>query len=150
MYRELLERIADEQRRFGNAPQAPSSEAQIERLLERVRAELRTELPREYLDFLRLSNGLDWNGVVLYASETLPIVGHADRSVAGIVDTNLGFRDDERFHDLLVLGSDGMDLYAHRISTRGYEMYDDVPHELVGSFDTFDELLTRALTRSLS
>src|SRR4026209_729318 len=117
MYRELLERIADVQRRLGNAPQAPSSEAQIERLLERVRAELRTELPIEYLDFLRLTNGLDWNGVVIYASETLPITGHPDRFISGIVEMNLNYREDPRFEVLLVIGSNGMDLYTYRIST---------------------------------
>lgn len=121
----------------------------MQRLIERARAELGAELPIEYLDFLRLTNGLDWNGVVLYATEAVPIVGHADRSIEGMVDANLDLRDDERFQDLLVLGSDGMNLYTCRISAPAYALYDEVPHQLVDSTDTCDGLLTRALMRSL-
>jgi hypothetical protein len=149
MFRELLARVGDEQRRYGSALQPPSTEQQVQRLIERARVELGAELPVEYLDFLRMTNGLDWNGVVLYATETLPIVGHADRTIEGMVDANLGLRDDERFQDLLVLGSDGMHLYTCRISVPVYALYDEVPHQLVDSTDTCDGLLTRALMRSL-
>jgi hypothetical protein len=149
MFRELLERVGQEQRRYGSALQPPSTEQQVQRVIERARVELGAELPVEYLDLLRLTNGLDWNGVVLYGTETLAIVGHADRTIAGVIDANLGFRDDERFQDLLVLGSDGMNLYTCRISTRTFALLDEVPHELVDSTDTCDGLLSRALMRSL-
>jgi hypothetical protein len=149
VYRELLERVAQEQVRFGSALQPPATAEQIQRLVERARVELGAELPADYLSFLRLTNGLDWNGVALYASDPLPLVGHADRSIAGLVEMNLGVRHDERFTDLLALGSDGMDLYTCRVSTGSYEIYDDVPHELVGSTDTCAELLARALARAL-
>jgi hypothetical protein len=111
--------------------------------------DLGTTLPVAYLNFLRLTNGLDWNGVVVYASETTPLGGHVDRSISGIVDMNLGLRADERFDDLLVFGSNGLDLYTLRLSTRVYETYDEVPHEPLDTFGTFDGLLTGALTRSL-
>jgi hypothetical protein len=149
MDRALLDLIAQEQRRYGSALQPPATDEQIHRLVEQARVELRTDLPAAYLDFLRLTNGLDWNGVVLYGTATLPMVGHADRSIAGIVEMNLSARNDERFDDLLVLGSNGMDLYTVRVSTSRYEIYDEVPHELVDSTGTCAELLVKALTRAL-
>ena len=149
MYQELLKRVEEEQRRFGSALQPPAAEEQIQRLLDRAREELHTEPPAEYLDFLRLTNGLDWNGVVIYASETVPIVGHPDRHISDLLEMNLNYRDDPRFEDLLVLGSNGMDIYAYRISKGIYEIIDEVPHELVETIPTFDELMTKILTRSL-
>ena len=55
----------------------------------------------------------------------------------------------QTLQDLLVLGSDGMNLYTCRISAPVYALYDEVPHQLVDSTDTCDGLLTRALMRSL-
>jgi SMI1 / KNR4 family (SUKH-1) len=149
MYQELLTRLAEEQSRFKSGLQPPATEEHIQELVEGAREELHTGLPGEYLAFLRLTNGLDWNGVVIYASDNVPIVGHPDRPIPDVVEMNLNYREDARFEDLLVLGSDGMDIYTYRISKGVYEVYDEVPHELVETIPTFDELMTKALTRSL-
>jgi hypothetical protein len=148
-YAALLERIADDQRRVGSQLQPPCTQDEMQRLVEHARATLRTELPAEYLDFLRLANGLDWNGVVVYASDTVPIVGHPDRSIAGVVEMNLNFRDASVFQSLIVLGSDGMDVYTYNVGDRVYEQYDEVPHVLIESFATFDELMAKVLLRAL-
>ena len=149
VYRDLLRQIAAEQRSTGSGAQNPCSESQLDRLRRRARLELGTDLPAAYVDFLAHTDGLDWNGVVMYASERSPIVGHPDRSIAGVVVMNLIFRCDGRFDDLLVLGSDGMDIYTYRVSTGAFEVYDEVPHELVAEGLSFEDLMTRALTRSL-
>lgn len=149
MYQELLARVADEQRRFGSEPQPPATEEELQTVVQNGSKDLHTELPGDYLHFLRLNNGLDWNGVVIYGANRNPIAAHPDRSIADVVEMNLNYRDDPRFGDLLVLGSNGMDIYTFRISTDRYEIYDEVPHELIESFPTFDELMSKALTRSL-
>jgi hypothetical protein len=149
VYHDLLRMVADEQRRFGFQPQPPCSDAQIERLSERVGSELRMELPDGYKDFLRYTNGFDWNGVVVFAAETVPIAAQPDRSIAGLVEMNHIYRDDERFGPLLVFGSDGMDIYAYNGVNRVYAIYDEVPHELVETLPSFAEMITKALTRSL-
>jgi len=149
MYQELLQRLATEQRQASSAPQPPSTDEELQRLVESARQKLRIDLPTGYVDFLQLSNGLDWNGVVIYAAGPTPIAGHPDRIIPDIVEMNLNYRDDSRFADLLVIGSNGMDLYTCRISRGLYEVYDEVPHELLETLATFDELMTKALTRSL-
>jgi hypothetical protein len=149
MYQQLLDRVAEEQRRFGSEPQPPATEDQLQRVVEDGSKELRAELPDDYLQFLQLTNGLDWNGVVIYGAGRNPIAAHPDRSISDIVEMNRNYRDDPRFGDLLVLGSNGMDIYTYRISANRYEIYDEVPHELIETFPTFDELMAKALTRSL-
>jgi len=149
MYRDLLQQIAIEQGRVGGGAQSPCSATQLERLARRVRVEFDTAPPPEYMDFLAQTDGLDWNGVVVYASEPSPIVGRPDRSIAGIVEMNLAFRDDPRFHDLLVLGSDGMDIYAYRMSSGEYQAFDEVPHQLVLAHPSFEDMMMRMPAHSL-
>jgi hypothetical protein len=90
-----------------------------------------------------------WTGTVpsCTQSETVPIVAHADRSIAGVAQMNLVFRDGPAFHELIVLGSDGMDLHTYNLANRVYEQYDAVPRELIERFATFDALMTRLLPR---
>jgi len=103
MYAEQLDQVATEQARYGAVPQAPATEVELARLRRRASEELGVELPAEYEEFLKRVNGLDWNGVLLYATETT--------TIAGVVEMNLVLRDDPRFADLLALGSDGLDLH---------------------------------------
>ena len=149
MYEQLLDQVAEEQRRFGSELQPPVTEEQLQRVVEDASRRLSVKLPNEYLHFLLVTNGLDWNGVVIYGAGPNPITAHPDRSIPDIVEMNQNYRDDQRFNDLLVLGSNGMDIYTYRISTDRYEIYDEVPHELTETFPTFDELMSKALTRSL-
>ena len=149
MYHDLLRIVADDMRRFGFQPQPPCSEAQIGRLSERVSRELRMELPDGYKDFLRCTNGFDWNGVVVFAGETVPVAAQPDRSISGLVEMNHIYREDERFGPLLVFGSDGMHIYAYNGVNRVYEIYDEVPHELVETLPSFADMIMKALARSL-
>lgn len=150
MYQELLERVAGEQRRFGDQSLPPCTDEQLRRLKLRAQEELGAELPAGYIDFLRRTNGLDWNGVVIYASETLPIPGYDDRFIEGVMEVNLSYRDNEWFQDRVVFGSDGMDIYTYEVTTGEYQIYDEVPHNLIETVSSFDELMARALTRSLT
>lgn len=149
MYEQLLDQVAEEQRRFGSELQPPVTEAQLQLVVENGSKRLSAKLPNEYLHFLLVTNGLDWNGVVIYGAGTNPITAHPDRSIPDVVEMNQNYRDDQRFNDLLVLGSNGMDIYTYRISADRYEIYDEVPHELLETFPTFDELMSKALSRSL-
>ena len=75
MYRELLGELAVEVRRYGGSLQAPCDERSIATLRVRVRAQLGIGLPAGLEDFLRLTDGLNWNGLYLYPSSTAALVG---------------------------------------------------------------------------
>jgi hypothetical protein len=149
VYWDLLTRVAEEQRGYHSEPQPPCTETQLDRLAERVAAELAVPLPAGYRDFLRLRNGLDWNGVVILACERTPIRSHPDRFINGFVEMNLIYRDNVRYRSLVVFGSDGMDVYTYNQSTGAHEIYDEVAHELIETLPSFDALIVRALTRCL-
>src|SRR5688572_29761582 len=78
MYRQLLAEVRTEQARYGGHRQPPCTEERLALLRRRVREELGAELPDEYAAFLREQDGLNYNGLFIYASETRPIVGVRD------------------------------------------------------------------------
>lgn len=149
MYEQLLTAVGAEQSKYGEQSQPPCAEGRVERLRRRAREELGAELPEEYADFLRAQDGLNHNGLFIYASETSPVVGAGDAVIEGIVDANLGWRDDEHFNDYLVFGEGNMDLYVRHLPTGEYQIIDRTPGNLIETHPSFDQLLAAALKAHL-
>ncbi|MBD2633716.1 MULTISPECIES: YrhA family protein [Aphanizomenon] len=93
-YHQLLETIAQEHQKFQQSMQPPCNPQKLIQLKEKVENQLNCTLPDGYIEFLSITNGLDWNGLLIFASETIPIVGYTDRKIPGFVDMNL-FRNVE-------------------------------------------------------
>jgi hypothetical protein len=144
-YKPLLEQISTEASQYGESLQPPCDAKTVDSLRLRAREQLRSELPSGYAEFLMLHNGLDWDGLVIYASETLPIPGHVDRFIEGIVESNLGFRENARMKRFLVLGDSGMELYVHEPDVNEYSAIDRVSLDRNQYFASFPEMLAAAL-----
>lgn len=150
MYQDLLRDIAEKRARYSQSMQPPCPEEQIDRLQRRVHEELSTPLPSEYIEFLRITNGLDWNGLLIYASETSPIVGYSDRFVPGFLETNLRTREEcEPCSDFLFFGDASIDAYAYKIPEREYQILDRSSLNLTDTFPSFDALISEALRTHL-
>jgi hypothetical protein len=149
MDQQLLDELRAAQAKYGEQRQPACTEARLERLRQRVRDELGAELPDEYAAFLRAQDGLNHNGLFIYASETAPVVGSTHATIQGIVEANLGWRDDERFLEYLALGEGNMDVYVRHVPTGEYHVVDRVPGNLIERYRSFDQLLAAALKAHL-
>ena len=148
-YRELLREAEDQKRRHGDALQAPCDERRLSVLRGRVRGELGTELHEEYAGFLRLTDGMNWNGLYVYPSETSPVADRSANAMAGFVEANLGLREDGWCSDLLVFAEDSLDLFTRSVLTGEYRIYDRVPGNLIETGPPFDALMGVTLERCL-
>jgi hypothetical protein len=149
MYEQLLTRVGAEQARYGERSQPPCTEEGLERLRRRAQEELGAEVPEEYAAFLRAQDGLNHNGLFIYASETSPVAGGADATIEGFVEANLGWRDDEFFKDYLVFGEGNLDLYVRHLPTGEYRVIDRTPGNLIEQHPSFDQLIAAALKSHL-
>ena len=70
----------------------------------RVRRAWHDAAARLQIVFLRAQDGLNHNGLFIYASETVPFVGATDVMLQGIVEANLDWRDS--FRAYLIFGED--------------------------------------------
>jgi hypothetical protein len=149
MLRQLLDELAAAQASYGEQRQPPCTDDRLERLGRQVREELGAEPPDEYAAFLRAQDGLNHNGLLVYASETAPVVGARDATIQGIVEANLGWRDHEPMVAYLVFGEGNMDLYVRNVETGAYHVMDRVPGNLVERYPSFDQLLDAAIRSHL-
>lgn len=149
MYEQLLTEVGAEQAKYGEQSQPPCADERLERLRRRVREELGAELPDEYAAFLRRQDGLNHNGLFIYASETSPLAGAGGAVIEGFVEANLGWRDDEHFNGYLVFGEGNMDLYVRHLPTGDYQVIDRTPGNLIETHPSFDQLIAAALKSHL-
>lgn len=149
MDQRLLDELEAARAGYGEQRQTPCTDDQLEQLRQRVREQLGAELPDEYAAFLRTQDGLNHNGLFIYASETAPVVGARDATIQGIVEANLVWRDVEQMVTYLVFGEGNMDLYVRHLPTGAYQVIDRVPGNLVETYGSFEQLLAAALRAHL-
>jgi hypothetical protein len=138
VYPELLREVELQARRYGAAAlQPPCAEQAVRALRLRVRDELGLPLPVEFEEFLRIADGLNWNGLYLYPS-------------ADLVESNLDQREDAGLEDVLVFGNDSLDLFTWRSSTGEFQILDLVPRQVMETLPSFNALIEVALGRCLN
>lgn len=150
MYQESLDKIAEEQKEYDLSLQPPASAEQIEDLESATKEELNVELPEAYKVFLKKTNGLNYNGLFIYATEMVEISGMEDEFINGFVDENLLHREVvEDFNDLLIFADGNLDFYVYQISKDEYQTRDRASLDITQKFSSFEELITEALNSHL-
>src|SRR5713101_4320885 len=148
-YHLLLQQTAEKMKRYNLGLQAPCSKVDLERVVTRARDELGYLLPDGYVGFLSLANGLDWNGLTIFASERTPITGFPDRFIDGFIEANLAYRDYAPMKAYAVFGDDGVALFTYSITMAEYQVLTKVGLSVLKRFGTFTELLTRAMQEKI-
>ena len=149
MYQELLVRVSQLTSAYGGAMQPPCPKAEIDELARRMADQLRARVPAPYADLLRLHNGIDWNGLCVYASTDVPIVGYNDRVIMGCVEANLLRRDVPMWQEFLALAGTGDEDFCLELKTGHYLSLDAVTLDMIRSFQSFDEMIHEALLQHL-
>lgn len=133
------------------APRQPRlTESSREAFRRRVLDVLDYNLPATYLDLLAEVDGLDWNGVVLYASETR-LRDNEELAIQGLLEANvqlrLAYTPDK---DIVYFAESGMDAYRHNLVSGQFEIADRVAGGSVfETFDTAEQLFRQLLTNML-
>ena len=142
-------KIDQDIRTMGRTLQPGCTSNQIDQLVKRVRETLGTTLPEGYIEFLSYTNGLMYNGLMIYASQETVLQGGQDVCIWGIVEANLLHRSDPFFNDFLVFGQGNMDYYALYLPDNSYRIIDRVPGNVIDILPSFDDLMIRAIEDNL-
>ena len=148
-YKYLLMKIDRDIRTMGRTLQPGCPSNQIDQLVKSVRENLGTTLPEGYIEFLSYTNGLMYNGLMIYASRETVLQGRQDVCIWGIVEANLLHRNDPFFNDFLVFGQGNMDYYALYLPDNSYRIIDRVPGNVIDILPSFDDLMIRAIQDNL-
>lgn len=149
MYLEILERIKKEHQKFNLQLQPPAKEESLAILQVLAHEKLCATIPAPYLNFLRITDGLDWDGLTIFATTTTLIVGYEDRWIQGVVEANLAYRDFSPMKDYVVFGEDGLLIFVYDLKKCEYQSRDRIALDVVDVFSSLEGLIAHALQRHL-
>ena len=151
---DALDAVRASRKKWKRPMQPPCSPEDLGRLCEASVKSFGIEPPRGYLDFLRVTDGMNENGLHVYASrparDAVSDVSGGEYLIAGFVEENVGHRlDRDGYDELLVFAYSS--LYVHvqdiRSGRFGLLPHENAPDEPAEVFDSFDELMLDAIRR---
>jgi hypothetical protein len=149
MYQNLLTKIINKRKAERTAIQPPITANSTNNLKKEARARLFYDVPEDYIRFLRITNGFNWNSLFIYASETARI-DNTNASIIGFVEANLIWQEYEPHKNLITFGDSSLDKFVYNFKASQYQIVDRVSLEVVGDVSCFDELIANALTSTLN
>jgi SMI1-KNR4 cell-wall len=111
-------------------------------------------LPEAYLQLLQITNGIDCNGIQLYASQAQMRLAEERRKFVfrGIVEANEQWREYEPNQQYVFFAESGGELYCHNLKNGNFEIVDRITKELIyepSSFADCEGLLKVLLNHML-
>lgn len=149
MWTDVLDEIVSEMAEDNITPQPPTSQDEIQAMLEEVsKLDNVAGLPGAYLQFLMKMNGLNWNGLFIYSSKTMPLAGTSEQ-ISGIVEANEIWRDLDFHKQFLFFGDSDLSLYCQDLKTNEFKELDRSSNTVIKVYDNFESMLADALESSL-
>jgi hypothetical protein len=132
----------------GRRLQPGCSQEQLEKLRRQVQTVLLGRVPEDYLGFLRLMNGLDYNGFSIYGDETHPMMDRPQVKISGMVEANEDFRYSPSYEKYLLFGELPPLLYASDLTGTKFGSFDQTSLGQIETFSSFEQMLDAALTEA--
>jgi hypothetical protein len=145
----MLDSVLQDMRKYEYDRQPPCGKQERENLYAAVQKELGAALPREYLELLEVVNGLDYDGLVIFASKRGPYVDDPATDLEGIIEANSDYRDNPDMSDYLLFGEDGTVFYAQDLRSGRFVVCLTVGLTELESYPTCSELFVSAFKSHL-
>jgi len=145
---DLINQIREKKKNYNRQTQLGLSEHKFSHLVKNTADILNYELPYIYLKLLEITDGIDHNGIVIYASETADINGRPDRQIEGVIKANKLWREGEN-ENIFVFAESGDYLYIHNLKNSQFQVVDRITQDEICTFDTLDKLLITGLENML-
>lgn len=149
MWKESLERIIQEGKKYGEEINNGISEEEIELFIKNVEKELNLTLPDDYIEILRAVNGIEFNGMILYGVDEPILKEIPKQHVNGLIDSNKVWYENKWQKQYLFLGEGSISWYVYDLKTKKYYELDNPSGEISAEFDDFEQMVDKMFEDSL-
>lgn len=88
MWKDKLQEIIQEKKIYGEKVNIGATEEEIAILFKQAKFEIDVDLPNDYAKILRLVNGLEFNGSILYGIDQKLLSKQPNQSINGLIEYN--------------------------------------------------------------
>ena len=149
MWKERLEEIMQEEKKYGEEINSGISEEEAAIFVKEVEEELGLALPEDYIKILKTVNGIEFNGVILYGVDESLLKEAPKRDVNGLIDCNKVWYENEWQKQYLFLGEGSISWYVYDLKAEKYYELDNPSGEISEEFSDFEQMFDKMLEDSL-
>lgn len=149
MWKESLERIIQEEEKYGQKINSGISEEEVKLFIKEVKNELNITLPEDYIKILRVVNGIEFNGMILYGVDEPLLKEVPNRHINGLINCNQVWYENEWQKQYLFLGEGSISWYVYDLKTKKYYELDNPSGEIDEEFNDFEQMLGKMFEDSL-
>jgi len=149
MWKEKLEEVKKVLNEFNRDFDAPATEKEIQLFTDEVKKKFGFDLPEEYIDFLKVMNGYEFNGFVIYGVDERLLEKKPDEHINGFIELSEILYEVEDPKQYIFIGEDNISLYVYDLVRKKYIIIDNPGGGEMEYFDRFDEIITKLLTDSI-
>jgi len=148
MLKELLRKVAKEDAKYGGRLQPPAKPKELGRMRQDALERLGYEIPEDYVDFLEIADGLDYDGIVLFGSSSKPMVDKPDLEIEGFMDANERMRKDmESADQYIFFGTDNDEVLAFGFERQEFLILDEVSFDPLENYYSYAVLVAAVLKK---
>lgn len=148
MWEEKLEKVINLKKEFGDVINPGLSNREMNKWLDDCKTEINQEIPEEYLKLLTLTNGIEFDGCILYGVDS-KYLSNQEYRVNGLISNNLDWKDLSLDDDYLFLGDNDISWFAYDSNKNQYLILDKPSARVMEIFDSCDLFLDRVLSKML-
>lgn len=149
MFEEELNRIREIESGYGLKINRGANDQELKILNLQSNMKLGFSLPAEYIEVLKIINGLDFNGFVLYGIDTDFLTEEPLQPIQGIICSNLEWYDLEDNKRYIFLGTDNISWYVWDKIKEAFFLLDKPSGDEVEEYQSFYDMFRRLLTTAL-
>ncbi|MES5928499.1 YrhA family protein [Bacillus cereus group sp. MG9] len=149
MWKNLILEIEKIEKSFNDKLNTPATDTEIGKLRERVKENFNVDLPSEYEEFLKIVNGLDFNGLVIYGVDPSLLDTERDELISGLIDTNEIWYENEFQKEYLFLGDSNIAWFCKNLSDGTYLELDKPSGTVMETYSDFNTMIEEALKTTL-
>lgn len=146
---DLLAQIHEEQAQYDYTIREGAKPEDIVALVDDAKRQLAATLPEAYLEFLRLSDGLNFDSLFIYDTGSTPDRRTGKNFWQGFVFANAQWRENPENKSYLFFGASDLDLYGLDLRSGRFRQMDKMSYDLGEVYSSFDDMLTAMLQECL-
>lgn len=149
MWKEKLKEIVREEKLYGEQINSGISETELENFEAKVKAELNIDFPKEYAKILKVVNGIEFNGFIIYGVDSNILDSQPNQSINGLIENNKIWYENEWQKQYLFLGESNISWYVYDLSSHTYLELDNPSGNRVELFENIETMIEKILADAL-
>ena len=150
MWKDKLQEIIQEKKIYGEKVNIGATEEEIGMFFKEVKAELNVDLPNDYANILKLVNGLEFNGFILYGIDQILLSKQPNQSINGLIEYNKIWYENEWQKKYIFIGESNISWYVYDFAECKYAELDNPSGRENEVFSSLEDMVEKILSDALA